>query len=230
MIRKRLTRVEGNLKLLSQPQFLTDRAHLFTRCRGYCAWHTHRVSARSDNFSYLPGLSTIFEKAWQEWKEGNLKLLSRPQFLTDRAHLFTSVSCLYRATQSASFWPVGQLWLFRRNPPALLNNRIFDEKYVGLNKLQMMPRPNTSNLIAVLNTQALTEKSSDKISLSQNPDKSGRKLVILTKAWQEWQELVILPKAWQEWQGLVILTKIWNLKLLSRPQFLTDLAHLFTSD
>ena len=46
----------------------------------------------------------------------------------------------------------------------------------------MLPRPNTSNLIAVLNTQALTEKSSDKISLSQNPDKSGRKLVILTKA------------------------------------------------
>jgi len=51
-----------------------------------------------------------------------------------------------------------------------------------------MPRPNTSNLIEVLNTQALTEKSSDKISLSQNPDKSGRKLVIFTKAWQEWKE------------------------------------------
>ena len=28
--------------------------HLFTRCRGYSAWHTHRVSARLDNFSYLP--------------------------------------------------------------------------------------------------------------------------------------------------------------------------------
>ena len=41
----------------------------------------------------------------------------------------------------------------------------------------MMPRPTTSNIIAVLNTQAHTEKSSDKISLSQNPDKSGRKLV-----------------------------------------------------
>ena len=68
----------------------------------------------------------------------------------------------------------------------------------------MMPRPNTSNLIEVLNTQALTEKSSDQISLSQNPDKSGRKLVILTKS--------------------------GNLKLLSRPQFLTDLAHFFTSD
>ena len=87
-----------------------------------------------------------------------------------------------------SFWPVWQLWLFGRNPPAQLVNRIFDEKYVGLNKLQMMPRPNTSNLIEVLNTQALTEKSSDKISLSQNPDKSGRKLVIFTKAWQEWKE------------------------------------------
>ena len=73
----------------------------------------------------------------------------------------------------------------------------------------MMPRPNTSNLIAVLNTQALTEKSSDKISLSQNPDKSGMKLVPFPKALQEWQEL-------------------W--KRFSRPQFLTDLAHLFTSD
>ena len=46
----------------------------------------------------------------------------------------------------------------------------------------MMPRPNTSNPIEVLNTQALTEKSSDKISLSQNPDKSGRKLVPYPKA------------------------------------------------
>ena len=37
VIRKSLTRVEENLKLLSGPQFLTDRAHFFTRCRGYSA-------------------------------------------------------------------------------------------------------------------------------------------------------------------------------------------------
>ena len=96
-----------------------------------------------------------------------------------------------------SFWPVWQLWLFGRNPPAQLVNRIFDEKYVGLNKLQMMPRPNTSNLIEVLNTQALTEKSSDKISLSQNPDKSGRKLVILPTAWQEWKETCDFDQKWK---------------------------------
>ena len=51
-------------------------------------------------------------------------------------------------------------------PPAQLDGRIYDEKYVGLNKLQMMPRPNASNLIEVLNTQVLTDKSSDKIGVS----------------------------------------------------------------
>ena len=40
MIRKSLTRVEGNLKLLSRPQFLTDWAHLFTRSSAYSVWHT----------------------------------------------------------------------------------------------------------------------------------------------------------------------------------------------
>ena len=67
----------------------------------------------------------------------------------------------------------------------------------------MVPRPKSSNLIEVLNTQALTDKISDRSSLSQNPDKSGMKLVNLPKAWQEWQEVVILTKAWQEW-------KVWN--------------------
>ena len=41
-----------------------------------------------------------------------------------------------------------------------------------------MPRPNTGNLIEVLNTLVLTDKSSDKIGLSENPDKHGMKLVV----------------------------------------------------
>ena len=43
-----------------------------------------------------------------------------------------------------------------------------DEKYVGLNKLQMMPRPNTSNLIEVLNTQTYADRSASAHALSRN--------------------------------------------------------------
>ena len=48
-LREGLPRAEGHLKLLSRPQFLTDRAHLFTRSSAYSVkW---------------------LEKVWQEWKK-----------------------------------------------------------------------------------------------------------------------------------------------------------------